>query len=105
MISKKSFKSNHWDSIILDRSGALVEEGAREVNNIRVSAIISIIFFINQFNKTINEMTVDGLTPWVLPKAQKSGNKNYVITGSSRIFQVDLASLSPGHKLAKLVTP
>ena len=105
MISKKSFKSNHWDSIILDRSGALVEEGAREVNNIRVSAIISIIFFINQFNKTINEMTVDGLTPWVLPKAQKSGNKNYVITGSSRIFQVDLASSSPSQKLAKLVTP
>ena len=50
-------------------------------------------------------MTVDGLTPWVLPKAQKSGNKNCVITGSSRIFQVDLASSSPGHKLAKLVTP
>ena len=105
MISKKSFKSNHWDSITLDHSGALVEEGAREVNNIRVSAIISIIFFINQFNKTINEMTVDGLTPWVLPKAQKSGNKNYVITGSSRIFQVDLASSSPSQKLAKLVTP
>ena len=86
-------KSNHWDSIILDLSGALVklilsitsqyEEGAKEVNNIRVSAIISIIFCINQFNKTINEMTVDGLTPWVLPKAQKSGNKNYVITGST----------------------
>ena len=105
MISKKSFKSNHWDSIILDRSGALVDEGAREVNNIRVSSIISIIFFINQFNKTINEMTVDGLTPWVLPKAQKSGNKNYVITGSSRIFEVDLASLNTGDKLRKLVTP
>ena len=50
-------------------------------------------------------MTVDGLTPWVLPKAQKSGNKNYVITGSSRIFEVDLASLNTGDKLRKLVTP
>ena len=36
--------------------------------------IIQISFFvIDWLNKTINEMTVDGLTPWVLPKAQKSG--------------------------------
>ena len=37
------------------------------------NSIKIIILLINWFNKTINEMTVDGLTPWVLPKAQKSG--------------------------------